>query len=482
MKKVSIQSTLYTAAAAMCLVLLVCGGAFAAKALNDKDISVYVDTELVTDDAVAAHLIDVETDNGVVTLSGTVDSILDKERAVRIASGIKGVRAVVDRLSVEPALSRTDQAIQKNVQDALLKNPTTELFEVNVLVDAGEVTLTGTVESWQEKQLCAKVAKNVAGVRSLDTQIDIDITADRADTDIRSEIESVLRWDIWVDDGLLEVDVDDGEVELSGVVGSLREKNRAFNDAWVAGVRDVNSDDVIVDWSARNELRREEKYVVKSDDDVARAVRDSWIYDPRVNSFGPEVEVNSGVAVLRGKVDNLVARRAAAEDAENTVGVTRVRNLIRVRPEDRPDDSIVTRAVRGMLRINPEVNVDDITITTVNGNVQLYGNVDNEYARQKAEEIAAGVNGAIDVDNYLAVRDQTTILEDWEMKQDVKDRLWWNPFVDSDDVNVTVLDGEVWLKGTVDTWAERSAAERNAYSVGAETVYNQLDVRLDPNS
>jgi osmotically-inducible protein OsmY len=44
--------------------------------------------------------------------------------------------------------------------------------------------------------------------------------------------------------------------------------------------------------------------------------------------------------------------------------------------------------------------------------------------------------------------------------------LWWSPFVDSDDVNVTVDDGVVTLTGAVDSWSEYNAAANNAYEGG----------------
>jgi len=65
---------------------------------------------------------------------------------------------------------------------------------------------------------------------------------------------------------------------------------------------------------------------------------------------------------------------------------------------------------------------------------------------------------------------------DAEMKEDVEDELWWSPFVDSDDVSVSVDQGVVRLEGRVDSWSELRAAVENAYEGGAYSVDNDLIV------
>jgi hypothetical protein len=56
----------------------------------------------------------------------------------------------------------------------------------------------------------------------------------------------------------------------------------------------------------------------------------------------------------------------------------------------------------------------------------------------------------------------------------VKRELWWSPFVDSDDINVTVEKGAVTLTGKVDSWPEYQIAAENAFQGGATWVYNLL--------
>jgi len=144
------------------ILALVAVPALAAKPqVTDMSITDAVEDELVWDSAVPALLIDVMTTDGIVTLSGSVDNILAKERAARIAETVKGVRAVVDEIHVNSPLQRTDRQIREDVEQALLIDPATDFYEVNVQVKENVVTLSGKVESWQEKNLCEIVAKGV---------------------------------------------------------------------------------------------------------------------------------------------------------------------------------------------------------------------------------------------------------------------------------------------------------------------------------
>ncbi|NQV36284.1 MAG: BON domain-containing protein [Phycisphaeraceae bacterium] len=65
---------------------------------------------------------------------------------------------------------------------------------------------------------------------------------------------------------------------------------------------------------------------------------------------------------------------------------------------------------------------------------------------------------------------------DWEIRSDIKGELFWSPFVDKDDINVTVINGVATLAGSVSTYSERQSAEDNAYEGGAKDVLNNLSV------
>jgi osmotically-inducible protein OsmY len=443
---------------------------------DDRDITTAIDAECWLDDAIDANALDVHTQDGVVTFKGTVDNILAKERASEIASNVRGVRAVVNRLRVIPSAKVDDVKLRRDVEQALLNDPATDSYEVDVEVSSGVVTLSGTVDSWQERRLSEFVAKGVRGVRDLKSNLEVHYKTSRRDYEVQQDIEGRLENDLRVDDYLIDVAVTDGRVALSGRVGSLAERNRAVSDAWVAGVQSVDGDGLIVDWFARDDMRRKTIYVSRTDEQIEQAVRDAFLYDPRVVSFEPDVKVDSGKITLSGVVASADAKRAAEADARNVVGVWSVENHLKVRPDEIPADGELERRVRVKLGTDPYVDHLDVKVSAHEGTVYLRGDVNNSFERFRAGRVAEGVKGATSVVNQLDFEYVWSWKSDREIRRDVRDQLFWSPYVDADEVSVSVDEGIVSLTGLVDTWSERDMAEKNAWDGGAKDVRNRLGV------
>ncbi|MGH7232700.1 MAG: BON domain-containing protein, partial [Nitrospiraceae bacterium] len=263
----------------------------------------------------------------------------------------------------------------------------------------------------------------------------------------------------------------------AGAVGSAYERTRASRDAWVAGVKAVNTSGLKVSSQARDEMTRTSKYAVKSEDEIREAVKGAFLYDPRVSMFRPEVIVQRDVVTLRGVVDNLKAKKAAEEDARNTIGVARVKNHIKVRPATPADDLDIADRVRKSLQRTPDIDHFQVRVSVIDGRVYLAGNVDSFFEKKSAEDAAARVNGVTRVVNRLQVNAVWMWKHDWEIKEDIESELWWSPFVDSDTIRVSVRDGTATLTGTVNSWQERTWAAENAYEGGAKSIRNYLRLR-----
>jgi osmotically-inducible protein OsmY len=452
--------------------------------LPDDQITNIVEGELLLQEGVPYSAIDVQTNEGVVTLKGQVTNILAMERAAKVAESVRGVRAVVNQVDVRPT-SIKEHELEADVVTALALDPATESYEIDVSAEGGKIILSGTVDSWQERELAEKVAMGVRGVTGLDNHIDVEYATTRSDDEIQNEIEQVLRWDVRVDDALIDVAVEEGKVTLMGTVGSARERTDAAADAWVAGVKDVDFSDLVVEWWAHDEHLRGDKYVEVGDEQIEEAVRDAFLYDPRVISFDPEIDVDDGVVTLRGVVHNVRAKKAAEEDARRVVGVWRVVNHLKVRPEIGVNEDILAQRVREALARDAYVNRYDVTVITHNGEVDLYGTVDSDFEKKRAATVAARIPGVVIVDNHLvseAAADLSSLAEksDWEIEKDIQNELFWSPFVDDAEVRVSVDDGLVTLTGTVDTWWERQEAREQALEGGAVAVINRLQVRQGP--
>jgi osmotically-inducible protein OsmY len=470
-----------------------------AQQLDDADIADAIENECRFDHAIDVNKIDVEVLNGIAELTGTVHNLKAKERATRIAELVKGVRAVSNRIEVDPPIIISDAGIRDNILQALLEDPATDSYEIGVDVENKVVTLTGTVDSYQEKMLSEDVAKSVTGVVALQNDIDIEYKVNRPDTEIREDISEALKWSVLVDEGLISVEVNDGAVELSGIVGSSAEKSNAFFTAWVTGVKSVDTDDLEVQWWAKDEDLRKNQFTEVSDDEIENAIMDAAVYDPRVVSFKLTAEADHGWVTLRGTVNNLKAKMAAEKLAEHTTGVTGVTNRIKVRVDRPATDEEVASDINTALANNTITEAWEINVDVNYGIVTLTGNVDSYLEKKEAEWVTSGIEGVNEVNNQLTVNfpyshywwgyypyynlyitpPQHTALipDDDRIKQNIANEIWWSPFVDRDQVNIIVNNGEVTLEGTVDSWREYRKAAVNAWEGGAYSVDNELVVK-----
>ncbi len=484
--------------------LLACGISTAAIDLVDENIESAVEKELSDDQAVPAHLIDVSSMDNVVTLSGSVGNLLAKERATSIAKTVKGVRSVVNRIGVEPVTIKSDSAVQADVIGALLTDPVTQLYEIDTRVDNGVVTLEGQVNSYMEKAQAERVVKSVSGVKEVDNLITFDHKTSRSDKEFQADIKKAMRWDTLVDQELVQVSVDNKKVTLKGTVGSAAEKDRAINHAWMIGIKEVDASGLMVERWARDRDLRQEKYILKDDDKIKAAVEDALLYDPRVLSTDIDVNVNNGVVKLRGTVDYLNAKRLAAQDARNTVGVIRVENQLKVsRAAEELTSNELEQKIMDKFGRDVYIEAYALTVEVVAGVADIYGTVDSYFEKTRAENLASDVRGIYVVDNNLVVTKTydpyvykpyvddsyiydydwyayqprvTATKDDQEIKENIESEFFWSPFVDGGDITISVDDGKATLTGEVDSWSEYDAATQNALEGGAVAVDNDLTI------
>ena len=442
--------------------------------IEDKSITQVVEAKLVLDKIVAGHLLDVETKEGIVTLSGVVNSLFDKERAVELTQMVKGVRSVIDRINVNPE-QRSDDEIRKDVKSSLFADPAADSYEIGVEVTNGEVTLTGTVNSWAEKNLSRLVVRDIPGVNKIIDKLEVRYR-ERPDPEIEADIKGLLATDVRINDNLIEVECNEGNVSLSGVVGSFYERVRAHHKSRVAGVKSVDSNSLDIQWWMRDKTQRYGKGSDLTNQKIAEAIRLAFTQDPRIFSLNPDISVHKGVITLSGTVNNLKAKRAAEETALNTIGVRRVKNILKVRPEKLEADDVILERVEKALEQDPFVDGEKITTKVHNSRVRLYGTVESHFVRARAGMAASGAAGVIDVDNHVDIREVTDWTDDEAIVEDIESEFFWSPFVDGDEVKVVVKEGVAYLTGTADSHFERRMATQNALDAGAKRVVNETTV------
>lgn len=474
--------------------------------VTDQQVTEHIRDELKYDSVVDAGSVTVRTAGGIVTLGGEAPHLLTKQRAERIAEAVRGVRSVINRIGVKTS-SRTDEQISKDIHSELSDNPATEPYEVGVTVEDGVVRLVGETDSWQERLLVGKAVAGVRGVSRIDNDIIVDYGSERPDDELQREIMQSLRWSIYVDHDDIDVTVEDGHVKLTGTVRSAVEKTDARLAALVAGVNSVDASGLKVEESDRDPQLRKQKYQVRDDEAIRQAVFDTIAIDPRVSLENIICKVELNTVTLTGTVDNLRAKRAAGNDARNTAGVFEVENRLIVRSgEPLSDTEIASRLGRAFDR-HVLLDDDDIAVSVSDGVVGLFGEVDAVYEKRTADDIASRLAGVVRVRNALnldtslphrpatwdpwvdngylydydwygfdtAQKDAAMASQsDADIREQIYDQLFWSPFVDANEVTVTVEDETATLTGEVDSWSERQAAEENAHEGGAVRVVNRL--------
>jgi hyperosmotically inducible protein len=136
---------------------------------GDTTITTAVKNKLAADPTTSAAKIDVDTSNGVVTLSGKVPTAAEKSEAERIARNTQGVRQVVNNISAERGEggvggTLSDAAILTSIKSQYMTNG---IIGTNVDVKNGEVTITGEVDNPQEKSRAEEIARQASGVKSV---------------------------------------------------------------------------------------------------------------------------------------------------------------------------------------------------------------------------------------------------------------------------------------------------------------------------
>lgn len=453
-------------AAALCMTLAPVS-ATADDTAGDKELAKAIAHKLERIPSVNAARIQVSDDNGAITLSGTVGSIPEQNRAIDAAKSFRGVREVIDNIDVSP-IDRADEAIQDDVRWTLSDDPFLGAEPIEVAVDDGSVTLKGKVDHWQKKRLAERLAEDVSGVSAIENNLEISYDTPRTEDEIRTQIARQLNETRNLRDNEIEIDVDGGRVELEGSVDTVMEEEKAVELAWVQGVTEVESD-LDVEWTEETALA-----TPMSDDEIQSVVESRIESQPMLAGADLDIDVDDRMVTLSGEVSSLLARDAATREARQVAGVRRVTNSIHVVGQ-MADAQDIHDAIHRAFNASASLADDDIGVRVEGNTVFLSGEVDNAEERQGAARIANRRVGVTEVVNNIDVPEWVR-LSDAELKEAVESEYAWSVFVDGSDIDVDVDDGVVTLTGTVDDVDEFETAIENAYEAGAKDVVARMNL------
>jgi osmotically-inducible protein OsmY len=207
---------------------------------TDQEVQTDVLAELRWDLSASAKDIGVAVKDGVVTLTGTVDTYLNKWKAERAAHRVGGVTAVANDITVRTVGERTDSDIAAAAVYALKWNASIPAEKIHVTVDKGWVTLEGEVEWQYQKQEAERAVRGLWGVKGVSNLVTVKPLASPAD--LKKKIEDALVRNAEVDANNITVEVQGSKIILKGKVRSWAERQEAERTAWLApGITSVDN-------------------------------------------------------------------------------------------------------------------------------------------------------------------------------------------------------------------------------------------------
>jgi osmotically-inducible protein OsmY len=187
---------------------------------------------------------------------------------------------------------RSDQDLQKDVQDALQWELLLNAAQIGVTVDNGIVTLTGTVDSYAKKLVAEEATKNVTGVKAVVEKIEIKFYSSLGtcdDNEIAAEVVNAFKWNKDIPGDKVRVKVEDGWVTLEGELpwNFQREAIRkAVKD--LSGITGITNG-IIIKAETRDAIEK-------------RELQNAFRRNASLNGRKIEVDVSDTIIILRGTV------------------------------------------------------------------------------------------------------------------------------------------------------------------------------------
>ena len=215
---------------------------------------------------------------------------------------------------------------------------------------------------------------------------------------------------------------------------------------------------------------------MRSDAEIKKDVEEELRFNPSIEATDIAVAVKNGVVTLTGFTKRFSDKWEAERTVKHVAGVVGVANDLEVRLpsiDERPDPEIArdtAAAIKNWLPFSSE----HIKVVVRDGWISLEGDVEWQYQKTSAENAVRWVRGVKGVSNLIQVKPRAAPSE---IKRKIEEAFRRSAEVDANRITVETNGGEVVLKGTVRSWAERQEAERVAWAAaGVTRVDNRITI------
>lgn len=215
---------------------------------SNQELQTDVQNAIKWEPLLHAAEIGVTVNDGVVSLTGIVDSYVKKMEAENAAKRVVGVKAIAEEIEVKlhDSYIKSDADIAANALGGLEANWLVPHHRIKVLVEKGWVTLEGDVPWNYQKDAANKAVVFLSGVRGVSNNLKI-----KSDLNDGIETERIIEAldNSWaLDECDIRVEVKNSSVTLTGVVNSWYERDEAARIAWnTPGVTEVENN-LVVDY------------------------------------------------------------------------------------------------------------------------------------------------------------------------------------------------------------------------------------------
>jgi len=213
---------------------------------------------------------------------------------------------------------KSNEELQKDVQDAIKWEPALCSAEIGVSVRDGSVTLTGAVDSYKKKLHAEDTVKNVSGVKAIIEKLEVNyhIADQQSDAEIAKEVINALSANREIGDKV-QVKVGHGYVTLTGELAWQYQKEAAMDAVLnLYGIKGITNE-INIAPATHDEIEK-------------RGIENALIRHWAVYQDNIGVEVTGNSVTLTGSVESLYQKEEAERIAWNAPGVWMVDNEIRV--------------------------------------------------------------------------------------------------------------------------------------------------------